>query len=123
MTLKYGEIGKGIYVGASFDLNAAPYTELTLKFTISGQSFTRDTSDGVTAPAVASPTMPDVGSFPANTYALYTTQASDWASDSFGAIRDTNNGHDDWEVCLTYEDAAPTLLHGDDGELRIEEGC
>ena len=123
MTIKYGEVGKGLYVNAAFDLNAAPFTELTLKFTLGNQTFTRTTADGVTAPGVDSPTLPPNpqsgfpgGVLPANTYALYVLQATDWDSSAF----DTTGS---WTVCLTYEDAAPTLLHGDDSTLVIEEGC
>ena len=121
--LKYGEVGKGIYVNASFDLNAAPFTELTLKFNLGNQTFTRNTGDGVTAPAVDSPALPPNpsagfpgGVLPANTYVLYVTAATDWDATAFDQVGD-------WEVCLTYEDAAPTVLHGDDSILEIGEGC
>lgn len=127
MALKYGEIGKGIYVDASYDLNAAPFTELTLTFTRGDQSFTRTTADGVTAPAVDSPALPanpssgfPGGVLPANTYVLYTTGAPDW---DVAAFDEAATYPDDWQVCLTYEDAAPTKLFGDHSILQIEEGC
>ena len=121
MTIKYGEIGKGIYVNASIDISA--FTELTLKFTLGSQTFTRTTADGITAPAVDSPSLPPDpnsgfpgGVLPANTYALYVTQATDWGTTAF-------NQPGNWTICLTYEDADPTLLHGDDSILTITEGC
>ena len=111
--LKEGEVGKGIYVSAGYDLNDAPFTELTLTFRYpaTNTSFTRNTADGVTAPAVDSPNIPGVGVLPANTYALYTTQATD----------DFTAG--EWTCCLAYEDAAPTLLYGDDGAFTVGESC
>ena len=121
MTIKYGEIGKGIYVNASEDISA--FTELTLKFTLGSQTFTRTSADGVSAPNVNSPALPPDpasgfpgGVLPANTYALYTTAATDWGPTAFDQAGN-------WTICLTYEDAAPTLLHGDDSILTITEGC
>ena len=119
--IRYGEIGKGIYVDASFDLSAN--TELTLKFNLGGQVFTRNTGDGVVAPAVDSPALAanpssgfPGGVLPANTYALYVVGSGDWADSAFNSIGD-------WGVCLTYEDAAPSRLYGDEALITIEEGC
>jgi len=114
MTIKVGEIGKSLYVGTTFDMNAAPFTVITLRFTSPDglTGFTRDsTSDGITAPAVASPALVGTGILPANTYALYLTQATDFAVSG------------NWSVCLQYEDAAPSLFSGDDAVLTIEEAC
>ncbi len=113
MSVKVGEVGKSIYVGTTFDLNAAPFTELTLNFTSPDGTitFSRTTADGITAPAVDSPALETTGVLPANTYALYLTQASDF----------TVAGN--WNICLTYEDALPSLFYGDDAVLPVEEGC
>jgi len=114
MTIKIGEVGKSLYVGTSFDLNDAPFTVLKLKFTSPDGTITferTDTVDGITAPAVDSPSLPNVGVLPANTYMLYLTQAADF----------TVAG--DWTVCSEYQDAAPSLFFGDDTTLTVEEAC
>ena len=123
MSIKYGEVGKTIYIDAGFNLNSAPYTELTIKFALAGQSFTRNTSDGVVAPNVPSPSIGGV-SIPANTYAAYTISAADWGTpDGFGDIRGVTAGFDKWSVCLTYEDATPKKLFGDHASFDLYAGC
>jgi len=124
MAFIYGEIGKDIYVDANYDVNAAPFTELTLTFTLGDQTVTRDTSDGVTAPAVDSPALPanPDNNFPggvleANTYVVYRTQASDWGPTAF-------DQPGEWKTCLTYEDATPrTLLTQIPSSITFEEPC
>lgn len=113
MSIKTGEIGKSLYVGTGFNLNAAPFTELTIKFTSpdGAITFSRSTADGVTAPAVDSPVLDNVGVLPADTYMLYMTQASDFAVDG------------SWNICTEYQDAAPSLFYGDDTLLDIEASC
>lgn len=114
MSIKVGEIGKSLYVGTTFDLNAAPFTVLKLKFTSpdGNTTFERDnTSDGITAPAVDSPSLDNVGVLPANTYMLYKTQEADFAVDG------------DWKVCAEYQDAVPSKFFGDDTVVTIEEAC
>lgn len=114
MTIKVGEVGKSLYVGTTFDLNAAPFTELKLKFTSPDGdiSFSRtDSANGITAPVVDSPALPNVGVLPANTYMLYKTQAIDFAVSG------------DWKVCAEYQDAEPSLFFGDDTAVTIGESC
>jgi len=114
MTIKVGEIGKSLYVGTSLDLNAEPFTLLKLKFTSpdGNTTFERDSdSDGITAPAVDSPSLDNVGVLSANTYMLYKTQELDF----------TVAG--DWTVCAEYQDAVPSKFFGDDSVLTIEESC
>lgn len=112
MTIKIGEVGKTLYVGTTFDLNAAPFTVLTINFTSPDGSVTfQRTSPEVQAPTVDSPPLPNVGVLPANTYMTYLTQASDF--DTAG----------EWTVCCRYEDAAPSLFDGSDAILVIEDGC
>lgn len=122
MTLKYGEVGKGIYVSVGFDVNATPFSELTITFKLGSQEFTRNTSDGVTAPAVDSPALPNLGVIPANTYVLYTTQATDWDATGFGTDAQDSSGTDEWCLFVTYEDATPRKLIGDHGAISIESG-
>lgn len=123
MSIKYGEVGKTIYIGTNFDLNEAPYTELTIKFTLAGESFTRNTSDGVVAPNEASPLVDGV-SFPASKYVAYTLKSADWVAPAgFGSLRGVDAGFDTWTVCVTYEDAAPTKLFGDHGTFNLYAGC
>ena len=116
MTIKLGDIGRDIYVATSFDLSAN--TELEIKFTLGTNTFTKNTSDGVTAPAVPSPTLPFTDNFPggilaADTYMLYTTIAGDFATGGAG----------DWTVCCAYTDATPKYFQGDDGILTIDDEC
>lgn len=114
MSIKVGEIGKSLYVGTTFDLNAAPFTALKLKFTSpdGNTTFERDdTTDGITAPAVDSPAQDNVGVLPANTYMLYKTQANDFAVAG------------NWKVCAEYQDAAPSLFFGDDATIVVEKAC
>lgn len=102
MSIKVGEIGKALYVGTTFNLNAAPFTELTLNFVSPDGTitFSRTTADGITAPAVDSPALDSTGVLPANTYMLYLTQASDF----------TVAG--DWTVQAQYNDATPSEFFG-----------
>ena len=114
MTIKVGEVGKSLYVGTTFDMNAAPFTVLELKFTSPDGTITfsrTDSGDGITAPAVDSPALPNVGVLPANTYMLYLTQAGDFTVDG------------DWQVCAEYQDAAPSIFFGDDTVLTIGKAC
>tara|TARA_R110000744_G_scaffold147450_1_gene260406 strand:+ start:145 stop:492 length:348 start_codon:yes stop_codon:yes gene_type:complete len=110
MSIKVGEIGKDLYVGTSFDMNAAPFTSLALNF-ISPDgtvTFTRTSAaNNITAPNVTSPALPNVGNLPANTYMLYKTQAVDFAVDG------------NWTVSTQYEDAT-SLFYGDTTILVIE---
>lgn len=113
MTIKVGEVGKSLYVGTGFDLNAAPFTQIALKFTSPDgvTTFTRTDADGITAPAVDSPALDNTGVLPANTYMLYLTQAIDFAVSG------------DWQVCAEYQDAVPSIFFGDDTTLTIGEAC
>lgn len=112
MAIKIGEIGKTIFVGTTFDMNAVPFTLITLKFTAptGGTSFVR-TTPTVTVPNVDSPNLANVGVLPANTYASYLTDGVDF--DVVG----------DWAVCLQYEDAVPSLFSGDDTTVTVEGAC
>ena len=116
MSVKIGEIGKGIYLGtgSDLDLNDAPFTALAIKFTSPDGivTFTRTNPD-VTAPAVDSPSLENVGILPANNYMLYLTQDGDFDLGGAG----------EWTVCTEYEDAAPSKFMGDDTTITIEEGC
>jgi len=123
MAIKYGEIGKVLYVNAAFDINGQTPTNLILKFSRGNYSFTRDQGDGVSAPGVPSPVLPPNpdssfpgGSLTASTYVTYSTQAIDWGATGF------TEADDDWQVCLTLE-AVGLVLHGDDSRLVIAEGC
>ena len=111
MTIKAGEVGKTIYVGTTFDVNAAPFTVISLTFTAPDgtTTFTR-TDPLVAAPAVDSPALPNVGVLPANTYLTYLTQASDFIAG-------------DWTVCSGYEDAVPSLFIGDETGFTVAEAC
>lgn len=116
MSVKETEVGKSVYVGTAFNLNTAPFTVLKLNFTNPDgvTKFSRtDSADGITAPAVASPSLPNVGVLPANTYMLYKTQAADFPLGSAG----------DWKLCSEYEDAAPSKFFGDDTVLTVEKAC
>lgn len=109
MSIKVGEVGKSLYVGTTFDVNAAPFSELTLNFVSPDGSitFSRTTADGITAPAVASPALDSTGVLPANTYLLYLTQASDFITSG------------EWTVQAQYEDSAPSLFLGCVATLTI----
>jgi hypothetical protein len=114
MSVKIGEIGKIIYVYTNgFDLSAN--TELGIKFTppTDGDQteFTRTSADGVTAPVVPSPTLPNLGILPANEYFQYSTQAADF----------TDVG--DWCVNGEYTEGATKFYIGDDGTLTVEDVC
>lgn len=111
MTIRPGEIGKELYVGTGFDLSSN--TELTLNFKLTDRniSFSRNSADGVTAPGIDSPDLPDVGILPANTYMLYITQANDFAFR--GA----------WCVNAQYEDATSVLFIGDNATLTVSAAC
>jgi len=114
MSIKIGEIGKSLYVGTTFNLNAAPFTVLKLKFTSPDGTitFTRDnTADGITAPNTDSPALDNVGVLPANTYMLYKTQETDFAIAG------------EWTMCCEYQDAVPSKFFGDDTVITIEESC
>lgn len=112
MTIKVGEVGKTIYVGTTFDLNAAPFTTISLIFTAPDgtTTFTR-TNPAVLAPAIDSPALPNVGILPANTYMTYLTQAIDFT------VAGT------WNVCAQYEDAVPSLFIGDETGFAVAEAC
>ena len=112
MSVKIGEIGKEIYVYTNgFDLSAN--TELGIKFVSPDESieFTRLSADGVTAPAVPSPSLPDLGVLPANEYFQYSTQALDF----------TVAG--DWCVNGEYTESTTKFYVGDNGSLTIEDVC
>ncbi len=119
MTVKIGEIGKTIFIGTGddLDLNDAPFTVISLKFTSPDglTTFTRSNppliSEVVAAPAVASPSLENVGILPANKYITYLTQAADF------------NAVGQWTVCSGYQDAAPSLFSGDDTTITVEEAC
>ena len=106
-----GEVGKEIYVGTGFDLSSNTELTMNFKFTNGNQEFSRDSADGVTAPAVPSPDLPDVGILAADTYLLYLTQADDF----------TLSGN--WCVASQYEDATPVLFKGDEAELLVLDSC
>lgn len=105
MSIKVGEIGKKLYVGAQFDLSG----NTSLEYEVTNPSGATKTLMGVTAPAVDSPNIPDVGVFPANTYGDYTVQDGDF--DVAGT----------WKIRIVYKDATPKLFYGDCADLVIEE--
>jgi hypothetical protein len=110
MTVRVGEIGAEINVGTTLDLSAN--TELRLKFTSPDGSIEFErTNPDVTAPGVDSPSLPNVGILPANTYMAYATDASDFAVAG------------DWTVCAVYADATPKLRFGQKTILSVLEGC
>ena len=116
MTLRVGEVGKKIYVGVDFNVNTAPFTEVTLYFSPPEDSdavaFNRNSSSGVTAPTTDSPDLGgDIGVLPANTYLVYVTQAGDFTHSGF------------WTVCAKYEDNAPSVLYGDETRLTVDKAC
>lgn len=111
MSVKIGEVGKLIYVGTGFDMSAN--TELGIRFVSPTDSidFTRLSADGVTAPAVPSPSLPDIGVLAANEYLLYATQAIDF----------TVAG--DWCVNAQYTESTTKFYIGDNGTLTVEDPC
>lgn len=112
MTVRIGEIGKLVYVSTGFNMSAN--TSLAIKFTSPDGSitFTRTSAaDGITAPAVPSPSLPTIGILAANEYLLYTTQADDF----------TVGG--DWCVEGVYYEGVGKLYIGDSGTLTVSEGC
>lgn len=111
MTVKIGEVGKKIYIGTGFDMSNN--TELGIKFVSPDGSivFTRLSVDGVTAPAVPSPSLPTIGILLANEYLLYSTQALD-----FTVIGD-------WCVNAEYTEGATKFFIGDNGILAIIDTC
>lgn len=112
MSVKIGEIGKVIIISSvGFDLSAN--TELGIKFTSPDGSitFTRTSADGVTAPAVPSPSVPDIGVVPANEYWQYSTQAADFTVDG------------DWCIAGEYTDVTPIFYIGDNGTLTVSDVC
>jgi hypothetical protein len=118
MTIKVGEVGRDLYVGTTFDLSSN--TELIIRFTSpdGAVKFNKDTSDGVTAPATPSPSLPASGDFsggvlPADTYMLYTTDGTEF----------TTGGAGNWTICANYQDATPKSFDGDDTTLVIGEAC
>ena len=115
--MKKGDIGRPLYVATSFDLSAN--TNLEIKFT-SPDGLTKFTKskllDGVTAPAVDSPSLPATDNFsggvlPASTYMLYTTDGTEFDADG------------DWQICTAYTDGTPKYYQGDDGILTIDPAC
>lgn len=119
MTVKIGDIGKTIFIstGDELNLNAAPFTVLSLKFTSPDglTTFTRENpplaSEVVLAPAVNSPNLETVGVLPANKYITYLTQEDDF--DQVG----------EWSICVTYQDAVPSLFIADETKLTVGDGC
>jgi hypothetical protein len=111
MSVKIGEIGKLIYVGTGFDMSAN--TELGIKFVSPDETieFTRLSADGVTAPAVPSPSLPTIGILAANEYLLYSTQALDFAVAG------------DWCVNAEYTEGATKFYIGDNGTLTVSDVC
>jgi len=117
MTIRDGEIGRDYFVSTTFDLSA--FTELTIRFTSPDGtiSFSKTTADGVSAPAVPSPAIPDLGILPASTYMKYTTDGTEFIAGG------TPGGKGDWTVCTEYQDATPKLFYGDDTTLIVGESC
>jgi hypothetical protein len=120
MSIKVGDIGRPIYVPTNFDLSGS--TELEIKFTSPDGtvSFTKNTSDGVTAPSSPSPDLPNDpetgfpgGVFPADTYMLYLNVAGDFDAGGAGL----------WNVCTAYTDGTPKYYQGLDGLLNIGSAC
>ncbi len=113
MTIRVGEIGKELYVGTDFDLSSN--TELTIKFESpdSETVFERTkTSDGITAPAVDSPSIPGVGILLANTYMLYETQALDFIA-----------GAGEWCISARYTEGSSKFYIGAPATLVISAEC
>lgn len=109
MTIKAGEIGRNLYVGTQFDLSSN--TGLKIKATSPTGVVKEFTDPDVTAPGVDSPSLPDVGALPANTYMLYVTTGTDFDEEG------------DWTICTQYDDATPKTFFGDDTTLTIGEAC
>ena len=111
MSVKIGEIGKQIFVGTGFDMSNN--TELGIKFVSPDESieFTRLSADGVTAPGVPSPDLPNIGVLAANEYLLYETQALDF----------TVAG--DWCINAEYTEGTTKFFIGDNGTLTISDTC
>lgn len=111
MTIRIGEVGKIINVGAEFDMSSN--TELTLTFTSpdGNTSFTRSSADGVTAPATPSPSLTGFGIFAADEYFRYATQAADF----------TVAGN--WCIDGTYIEGSTKTYIGDAGSLTISSRC
>lgn len=111
MTIRIGEVGKEIFVGTDFDLSANTEIAINFSFANANISFQRDSSDGVTAPAVPSPDLPNVGILAANTYLLYVTKAADFTAPGI------------WCLSSQYEDATPVLFIGDSADLTVSDIC
>ena len=115
--IKIGEAGKGIYIDAKFDVNAAPFTVLKAHFKSPDGATTFERN--LTAPAVDSPAiLEEAGVYKdkyvtllANTYGLYMTAAGDFAI--AGA----------WCVYIEYRDATGAIFYGDSGSLTIGAVC
>lgn len=117
MTIQVGEVGKTVYVMTYLDIS--DNTSLSIKFSapLGGTSFTRS-SPYVVAPAVDSADLPpepengfNGGVLPANMYAIYLTQATDF--DVAGS----------WRVCIEYNRGAAIKWFGDSFTLVIEPMC
>lgn len=112
MTVRIGEIGKLVYVGTSFDMSSNTALEINFKSPDGTIEFTRTSaSDGITAPATPSPSLPNIGILPANEYLLYETQALDFASSG------------DWCLNGVYIEGSTKLYVGDNGTLTVSAVC
>jgi hypothetical protein len=98
--IKVGEIGRRIYFAANYDMSGA--SSVSAKLT---------KPSGVEITVV--PTVQGVafGSYLANQYATYDTQAGD--IDEAGT----------WSACLTYNDSTPKTYHSDDDTFVVDAGC
>jgi hypothetical protein len=109
VTIKDGEIGKLVIIGADFDLSG--FTELRVVFTKPDLTVvTKTTADGVTAPAV--PITVDIDgvstTFAASEYWQYPTEA--------GVMTPAGTT---WKVHGEYVDATPKDFCGDSNSFTV----
>lgn len=113
MSITTTGFGKTLRVPTTFDLNAAPFTTITIKFTSpSGNNDFERSNPFVTAPAMDSP-VTELGILQANTYMQYITQEFDFPEEG------------GWGLCAIYEDnVIPQKFPADTiSTLKVLVGC
>jgi hypothetical protein len=108
-TLNAGEIGKTVYFITLFDMSARTSITLRLENLADGSVVT--VSNARVQISATPITTPDYGLIPANQYAYFNTEATDFPVEG------------DYRICLIYEDATPRKYFSNHMTVTVGEAC
>jgi hypothetical protein len=107
MSIKAAEVGKVIRYFTNYDMSA----KTSLEIHIIGPEGTVTVDNSRISLSATPINDPDIGVMDANTYMIFSTEATDFPVAG------------EYTICGVYNDATPRTYYGDKARIMVEEGC